>query len=169
MLDLKQMIVDAFRDVRYPGDDNLLNDVSSRSPNWKYVGDSDVWQLLHGKMWQDMPVREFLFCDTPVPDLRPAAFQFYMPALLLASLDESLDVSVDIALTLAFYLAPSSAVNDTGPSFTRYNDKGGFKKRIATFSNRQKEVMILVFKEHVRRGNLNEDDVAAAIQYLEAT
>lgn len=154
---LLQSIAMAFKEVPYPGDDNLtVYDPAGR-------GFDETWQLLRGTAWQDFPVEAFMRGDTPIPDLSPAAFHYYMPALLTAALDG--DDDCDVGDSLAFSLSPSSAANVDGPSYTHYDDRKGFRERLALFSPTQREVMIQVLKELAQRWN-DEGSVADAIESL---
>lgn len=101
MPDLNEMIEAAFADVEYPGDDRLT--VYGK----KGRAYDETWKLLKGKGWREMPVREFITGDTPLPDLTPQAFHYYLPALLRASVTDGLSVYVLDSLT--FYLNPQNA------------------------------------------------------------
>ena len=88
MDNLLQAIALEFQGVQYPGDDNLtVYDSAGREFD-------ETWQLLRGKAWQDFPVEAFMRGDTPIPDLSPAAFHYYMPALLTAALKGNDDADV---------------------------------------------------------------------------
>lgn len=146
---LSQSVTMAFEDVPYPGDDDLtVYDQAGREFD-------ETWRLLNGIRWQDFPVEEFIRGDTPIPDLTPAAFHYYMPALLIAALNGN----DDVGQSLAFCLSPSSALNSEGPSYTHYDDRKGFRARLAMFSSRQREVMIEVLQALVA---LWQGDEAAA-------
>ena len=159
MDNLLQAIALAFQDVPYPGDDNLtVYDPAGREFD-------ETWQLLRGKAWQDFPVEAFMRGDTPIPDLSPAAFHYYMPALLTAALKGNDDA--DVGQSLMFHFSPSSAINVKGPSYTRYDDRKGFHERLALFSPRQREVMVWVLTEYARRWQ-DDGGVAEAIEFLRA-
>src|SRR5688572_25646865 len=99
MTDINATIDEAFADVQYPGDDQLT---VYRAEGREY---DTTWKLLQGKDWRDMPVFEFMTCDTPIPDLTPQAFHYYLPALLKASFDVNL--SANVLGSLTFYLNPN--------------------------------------------------------------
>jgi hypothetical protein len=150
---LQAAIVDAFADTVYPGDDRLtVHNASGRAFD-------ETFQLLRGKSWQECPVVEFMQGDTPIPDLTPEAFQYYMPALLLASLDNG-----DIACSLAFYLSPTSARNTTCEF--PYDDTENYHRRMMLFTERQRTAIIRVLDEHVARGWEERCDVADTIRLL---
>ena len=104
MADTKDIIDRAFADTEYPGDDDLTG---YPKEGREY---DDTWKLLRGKDWRDMPVYEFMSGDTPIPDLTPRAFHYYLPALLKASLTEG--PSQCVLDSLPFYLNPKSAHSD---------------------------------------------------------
>ena len=123
---LLQSIAMAFKEVQSPGDDNLTGcDAEGREYD-------ETWQLLRGRRWEDFPIEEFMRGDTPIPDLTPAEFHYYMPALLTAALDDN--NTTDVVYSLVFHLSPSSATNFDGPSYTQYDDREGFHERMTLFS-----------------------------------
>ena len=95
MSELTDSIVAAFADNVYPGDTRLT--VHGDCP----LEYDETRRLLIGRSWQDFPAAEFIMGDTPFPDLSPEALHYYMPALLLATLDPTLDVNSDIAHSVA--------------------------------------------------------------------
>ncbi|WP_144995638.1 DUF6714 family protein [Polystyrenella longa] len=98
----KPLITEAFKDVAYPGDD-LIKTFGSDASDW-----NDTWLLFKGCSWQEMPVAEFLQCDTPLPDLSQDGFHYYLPALLIASLDDSFELNLDVASMITFHLSPKA-------------------------------------------------------------
>ena len=146
----------AFADVSYPGDDRLtVYDPGGREYD-------ETYQLLRGKMWRDFPVVEFMHGDTPIPDLSPEAFHYYMPALLIASLDEN--VEVDVSGSLAFYLSPASAKQTDGEF--RYDDTEAYNQRMSLFTEPQRAVIIRVLEEYVARGWETENDIRKTVEVL---
>ena len=55
-----------------------------------------------------MPVYEFITGDTPIPDLTPQAFHYYLPALLMASLTDGINDYVSVE----WHLNPANAKSD---------------------------------------------------------
>ncbi len=157
-MSLHDHIVAAFGDTSYPGDDRLtIYDAAGRSSD-------ETFQLLHGCNWREMPVLEFIHGDTPIPDLTPEAFHYYMPALLLASLDDTVEANSDIAGSLAFYLSPSSARNTTGEF--PYDDTEAYNRRISLFTEDQRAVIIQVLNEYVVHGWQDQDDIRHTVEVL---
>jgi hypothetical protein len=155
---LRDDIVAAFADSSYPGDDRLtVYDAAGREYD-------ETFQLLRGRDWREMPVVEFIQGDTPIPDLTPESFHYYMPALVLASLDDTVDLNSDIADSLAFFLSPSSARNTTGEF--PYDCTEEYNDRMSRFSEDQRAVIIRVLEEYVARGWEDEEDVRQTIEFL---
>ena len=154
---LRHDIEAAFADVSYPGDDRLtVYDAAGREYD-------ETYQLLLGKTWWEFPVIEFMHGDTPIPDLSPEAFHYYMPALLISSLDDNLDV--DVTGSLAFSLSPASAKQTEG-RFS-YDHTEEFMSRMALFTAEQRNVMIQVLREFVTHGWEVDEDVRETIDFLQ--
>lgn len=158
MSDLRADIESAFENNRYPGDDRLT--VYGLSP----LEYDETRRLLLGCKWQNMPVEEFLSGDTPIPDLSTEAFHYYMPALLLASIDTSDDINSDVAHSVAFSLMPSNAyvTGEFG-----YDDREGFRERLALFNRQQRDVMARVVRKFIELDFETEHSVRETIEFLE--
>ncbi|MEX0936400.1 MAG: hypothetical protein WDZ59_00965 [Pirellulales bacterium] len=143
---LREQIVAAFTENQYPGDDRLTW-YGTPGPE---VGPpyDETFQLLRGRSWREMPVEEFLLGDTPIPDLTPEAYHYYMPALLLASLD---DVACgDVAFTVTFYLSFIPQIHEFGRYSHEYRRE--YNQRMALFTDAQREVLIRVLEAYVALG-----------------
>jgi len=155
-LTLHDEIAAAFAGVSYPGDDRLtVYDAAGREYD-------ETYQLLRNKLWPDFPVVDFMNCDTPIPDLSPEAFHYYMPALLIASLDDEFDV--DVSGSLTFYLSPASAKQTNGEF--PYDDTATYNHRMSLFTEAQRAVMIRVLEEFVARGWNTENDIRETVEVL---
>jgi uncharacterized protein DUF6714 len=154
---LEERIEGAFANIRYPGDDNLtVYDHRGREHD-------DTFKLLRGKTWQEFPLREFMSGDTPIPDLTPEAFHYYMPALLTGALNGCQDLSS----TLVFYFSPSSYEQLAGeyPQQRQFH-RSNFSKRVALFSAEQRRVIADVFREFARRGWEETEGIREAVGFL---
>lgn len=158
---LRDDIVFAFSDTRYPGDDRLTIYAAAGRDH------DETFQLLRGRHWRDMPVSEFILGDTPIPDLTAEAFHYYMPALLLGSLDENVHANSDIAGSLSFYLSPTSARKLKGEF--PYDDSEAYNHRMSLFSADQRAAIIRVLEEYVERGWEEEDDIRQTIGVLRSS
>jgi len=147
MASLEKRIRASFANTRYPGDDRLTMGGST----------DESFDVLKGKTWQELPVKDFMSGDTPIPDLTLEAFHYYMPALLIASLDEF----PDLASSLTFYLTPSecAAVSPEHGSECL--------ERLSLFDAEQRKVIADVLREFVQRGWEDEATVREATGYLE--
>ena len=158
MTSLEERIEGAFANIRYPGDDNLtVYDRRGREHD-------DTFKLLRGKTWQEFPLQEFMSGDTPIPDLTPEAFHYYMPALLTGALN----CSQDLSSTLVFYLTPSSyeQLADEYPHDRQFY-RSIFSKRVALFSAEQRKVIADVFCEFARRGWEETEGIREAVGFLD--
>lgn len=158
MTSLRDDIVEAFSRVPYPGDEHLTVYLPSGR---KF---DETFQLLRGRHWRDMPVAEFISGDTPIPDLTPEAFHFYLPGLLIASIDPNCSFNSDIACSLAFYLSPELAAQSTEPS--PYEKWSQFYARMSRLQPAQREVIIRTLEEYVKLEWLTANDVCDAIQFF---
>jgi hypothetical protein len=149
---LEEVVRQAFADNEYPGDARItIYDEAGRQYD-------ETYQLLRGKSWEAMPVATFLRGDTPIPDLTPEAFHYYMPALLLASLAGD----AEVADSLAFYLSPAAARQTEGEF--PYDDTENYNRRLSLFTKVQREAIERVVMEFVARGWVREKDIAETIE-----
>lgn len=82
---LKQQIEQAFADVPYPGDENIGADPY----DWECA---ELNQHLRGKHWREIPRDLLQYHQHDLPSFSPAGLQYYLPAYLLAALDNFVDV-----------------------------------------------------------------------------
>ncbi|MFN7137733.1 MAG: hypothetical protein ACK4UN_00160 [Limisphaerales bacterium] len=145
-MNINEIIDRAFGKNVYPGDDNLtVYDRGGRNYD-------DTWKLLRGVDWREMPVYEFITGDTPIPDLTPEAFHYYLPALLKASLvDDLADYVWD---SMKFYLNPKNARSDH-PEFG-YDNTEDFERFRSLLSNEERSAILAVMEEWKALGVLNE-------------
>jgi hypothetical protein len=149
---LEDAIRHAFAENVYPGDEAItVYDPGGHDYD-------ETYKLLRGKTWEQMPVATFIQGDTPIPDLTPDAFHYYMPALLLASLAGD----ADVADSLAFYLSPAAARQTEGEF--PYDDTENYNRRLSLFTKVQREAIERVLLEFVARGWIREQDVAETIE-----
>lgn len=81
--ELKSVIKEAFKDVAYPGDDNIAG--CSR------IGCSDCDVLaahFKGTIWQEHNPETLIGCDSAPTFLYREALHYYVPAFMLADLDD---------------------------------------------------------------------------------
>jgi hypothetical protein len=157
--DLREAIGAAFASVGYPGDDHLTVYLATGR---EY---DETFKLLRGKSWREFPV-DFIWGDTPIPDLAPQAFHYYMPALLLASLDVDHETAGNYASSLLFFLSPSNARLTTGEF--QYDHTENFQQRMAQFNRDQRNVMIRVLEEYVALGWATPEEIFEAVALLNA-
>ena len=157
MSTLRESIEAAFLGVTHPGDDELtVYNAEGRDYD-------ETFQLLKDTDWTELPITEFMRGDTPFPDLAPKAFHYFMPAFLIASLDDSLEV--DVSDSLVFHLSPENA-RQTDGEFP-YDNTDEYNDRIALFDSAQRRVIIEVLNEFVRREWFETDEIAKIIERLE--
>lgn len=154
---LRDDIQTAFATNVYPGDDRLtVYDIAGREYD-------ETFQLLHGKTWREMPVAEFLGGDTPLPDLTAESFHYYLPALLIASIDDTADFNADIAGKLMFHLSPTSA--SVGGEFA-FDDVERYEHKMSLLTKCQRDVVIRALEEYVARGWSEKNDITKTIARL---
>ena len=156
MSTLRESIEAAFSDAARPGDDELtVYNAEGRDCD-------ETFQLLKDTDWAELPISEFMRGDTPFPDLAPRAFHYFMPAFLIASLDDSLEV--DVSDSLVFHLSPEYA-KQTDSAFP-YDNTDAYNDRIALFDSRQRSVIIEVLNEFVCREWFEADEIAKITERL---
>lgn len=108
---LKNLIRQAFADVLYPGDGNLVAHAD--------YGDEYTWTKEAFRGLDDWRTLESAFLDNPLDGrgnalfcFTPPAFRFYLPAYLLADLDKQLE-RVDPAFSLYFGLTDADQAKPT--------------------------------------------------------
>jgi len=153
---LADAIRSAFADNTYRGDDHItVFDPGGR----KY---DETFQLLRGCDWREMPIAQFFQGDTPIPDLAPEAFHYYMPALLLASINDDFDLNSDLAFSLGFFLSPQAARQTEGEF--PYDQVEAYNRRLSLFTETQREVIARVLLELKSRGWIDETCAQAAME-----
>lgn len=158
MSTLRESIEAAFRGVAHPGDDSLtVYNAEGRDFD-------ETFQLLKDTQWPELPIAEFMRGDTPFPDLTPKAFHYFMPAFLIASLDDTL--GADVSESLVFHLSPENAKQTDGEF--PYDNTDVYNNRIALFNYAQRRVIIDLLNEFVRREWYESDEVANIIDRLES-
>ena len=142
MPSLHESIEAAFRDVPYPGDDNLaVYNAEGRDYD-------ETFQLLRGTVWKELCVDRFIHGDTPFPDLAPEAFHYFMPAFLTAIVDAAADATV--ADSLLFSLSPENAKRTDGEF--PYDNTAAYNQRMDLLTTMQRQVIVDVFHECHHRG-----------------
>lgn len=140
LLLVREQIERAFEDVPYPGDEHIVSD-----PGWE----KDVLALdFKGKHWKDISRETLRRHQDDLALFTPAGRKFYLPAYLLAALDDRGDLLgwVIIRLTL-----PETLM------FQRM-----FHSDFDGYSPAQKSA-IRAFLEYIRDA-LSSDDAAAALE-----
>lgn len=160
MISLKDSIAAAFENVPYPGDDHL----TIYPPEHRKF--DETFNLLRGRHWRDMPVDQFISGDTPFPDLTPEAFHFYMPALLIASIDPDFQFCSDVAFSVTYNLSPASAKNTDGPF--PFDNTLQWNARMQLFDRTQSAVIVCVLEEYVKLGWETSDTIADTVNFLQS-
>lgn len=155
-----QSLVDAIRSVfadnAYPGDDRItLFNAEGRDYD-------ETFKLLRGRSWQVMPVAQFIQGDTPIPDLTPEAFRYYMPALLLAAIDDQFYLNTDVASSITFFLSPQGARCTEGEF--PYDDVDNYNRRLSLFTEPERDVIVRVLQELRSRDWIDEDYARTTVE-----
>jgi hypothetical protein len=144
---LKNLIRQAFADVAYPGDGNLVAHAD--------YGDEHTWTKEAFRGLDDWQTLAPAFLDNPLDGwgtalyfFTPAAFQFYLPAYLLADLDKQLE-QVDPASSLYFGLTDADQAKPTSRKTRQQaQNRGGLtqfdvrSQRFADFTPAQVDAVV---------------------------
>jgi len=152
--ELRKQIEDAFAEVAYPGDDQLVLDSSGY-----HLECNQVAAVLKGKHWKQVPLD--LLRQIALAALTPEAYRFYLPAFLVAGslhYDEA-DLIPD---SVVFSLLPPSDPHD----IVVYGEID--KKRREIFTPAQRAA-VRAFLEFLKQYHAEDDplgDVDRAIESL---
>jgi hypothetical protein len=83
--ELESQVKEAFRDVKYPGDDHLIGD--SSDPITHDAESNEVRDAFAQKRWNEITRDHLVYLPQAVSFFSPKAFVYYLPAVLLATLD----------------------------------------------------------------------------------
>jgi len=86
--ELKSLIRKAFEDVKYPGDDRIARCGRSDTP----IGCDDcdvIAEYFKGTTWQQHNTQTLIGCDDAVLFFKGEALHYYLPAFMIAELDDS--------------------------------------------------------------------------------
>jgi hypothetical protein len=120
-------ILEAFGATHYPGDKNLVTDQSGYDPECR-----EVLRAFKGKDWKNVSVEMVRKYKDALPLFTPAAFQYYLPAYMIACLDSYYDV--DTALdSVLFNLTPQESRRGWQWDF--------FRVRAQQFSERERDAI----------------------------
>lgn len=89
---VREAIEQAFTDVQHPGDDNIV----TRSECMDLERD-DIERAFTGKHWRDVlayPVEFLRYHSSALSFFTPAAYQFYLPAYLIATAEKYAQVDI---------------------------------------------------------------------------
>jgi hypothetical protein len=82
---LESQVKEAFQDAEYPGEDQLIGDSSDLIA---HDGESnEIRDAFAQKRWNEITRDHLLYLPQTVSFFSPKAFVYYLPALLLATLD----------------------------------------------------------------------------------
>ena len=86
--ELKTLIREAFKDVTYPGDDHIAGCSRSALPIGCHECDG-IAAHFKGTTWQEHSLQTLIGCDSAVTLFHAGALHYYLPAFMLAELDDS--------------------------------------------------------------------------------
>lgn len=135
-LKIKEQVKLAFAEVSYPGDKNLVHGSSLEA--------KEIENFLKGKHWEDVTL-ESLRSNPPMDPsaclsfMTREAFQYYLPAYLVITLDHKLEADVIPEFTIRALSIPEI------PESNRVR----YESRVATFTKAQRKAIRSVL-EYVR-------------------
>lgn len=99
---LIEYIENAFSNVKYPGDMNIINSM-------QYYESQEMWQIFKGKDWKDIGIRIAGDWRMKLSTFTDAGFQYFLPAFLIASIGED---PFEVSMFVEFSLIPPDEDND---------------------------------------------------------
>lgn len=122
--ELKEKITEAFRHVPYPGDDHLI---TNQSPFWHEQ--QELGQMLRGRPWTSLRLVDVH--NTSATMLTPEAFHYYIPAYMLAVIDDYEDADVLPEYTFGWLDPVDTKIHPTDEWFARFFSLLGAEQRAA--------------------------------------
>jgi hypothetical protein len=162
--DLKQNIRDAFAEIKYPGDWCLRGSNEGEEPYLvedAFKGKKD-WSTLSATFLDQAPEG----FSSALAFFSDEAFRFYLPAYLIADIDEKLE-SVDMLFHLLFGLDNQTMTERVSPK--RYGERRWFdeaRHKYSMFNLRQCEAIVayLYFKmEHRDTMDFEREQIRQAL------
>jgi hypothetical protein len=149
--DLAKEIESAFQDVTYPGDDNLVYDNSGR-----YWDVREAAQAFKSQHWKTIPLKVIVSNRDHLPFLTPAAFHFFLPAFLLASLLHPVEADT-LNDNLIYLLTPPDETDR----------RKNWLLSIANKSSSEQKAVIIAFMKFKMEEEpaMYEDDAKVAIEF----
>ena len=149
--ELAKEIENAFQEVTYPGDDNLVYDNSGR-----YLDVTETAQAFKGRQWKSIPLSVIALHRDSLPFLTSAAFHFFLPAFLLASLLHPVEADT-LNDNLIYLLAPPELGDNWKDQVLSIASKVNSKQRAVIISY----LKYMMEKEPA----MYEDDAKVAIEF----
>lgn len=88
--ELKSLVREAFADVEYPGNDNIAGCSRSALPGGCYECDG-IAEYFKRTTWQQHNTETLRGCDDAILLFKVEALHYYLPAFMIAELDDSSD------------------------------------------------------------------------------
>lgn len=151
-MSIRQTIETAFESVGYPGDRDIINCGCAVCKR--------IIEHFRGTTWREHTLDSLQKHQLAVSLFTPDAFQYYLPAYMLQSLDAWLDTCLIPFLLTKQFLPPHPEESKT--------KKNQYAKRCAIFNAQQRQAVILYLREYAASGtSLAPEDVTRAIAQLE--
>ena len=96
---LIEKIREAFKDTKYPGDEKIVTNFDT------YDLTQEMWQAFKSKHWRDITADQVEDWRLDLGNFTAQGFYFYLPAFLIAALDE--EDPKDVGSYLIFSFDPS--------------------------------------------------------------
>lgn len=119
----------SFAGVSYPGDGELI----SNPATWEAP---ELAAAVRGKHWKDLSLETIARHHQAIPHLTPAAFRFYLPALVIAALVYPQSTNILWEMILGLLAPPAQG-----------NREDRFSRRVAAFNEQQRRA-IRAFVKH---------------------
>ena len=159
---LKSLIKAAFEDAEYPGDEHIAG--CSRSLTPFGCGDCDpIAAHFKGTTWQEHDLQTLAGFDNAVILFHPEAYRYYLPAFMLADLENYQAEEKSDSL-------PNLDIEWTVSSNEDKSIHDKHKEFVASLSKQQRQVVIEYLKYIVTDDSVYEphNDTLKAIDFLES-
>lgn len=159
---LKEKIRQAFSDVKYPGDFNLVSGNEGDEPGLvqdEFKGKSD-WEKLAPEFIDQAPDG----LSSALNFFSDEAFRFYLPAYLVADIDDQLD-SVNPVFHLCYGLTDKDRKEEVNPK--RYGDETWGEveqKKFAIFNTAQKAALVEYLQFKAQKDEVQRDEIQQALR-----
>jgi hypothetical protein len=149
---IRESIESAFRDVPYPGDDNI-----TRCTHADCLECAEVAEHFRGMTWHGHTMQSLWRVRDTIPLLTPEALHYFLPAFMLAILDTPQDADITPISIIGQFTPPAQSADERQRAY--------FDTRLAQFTPAQRQA-IADFLREIARVDPDETGIPKAVQIL---